>query len=101
MRRAMSSPSIEFTRRDSTARDTTSHLPLRWLVQRGIVVIPKSARRAHLEEHFAIFDFKLTDAELDAITSLGRGQRLVNPGWAPTSPPVLTFAGAVCYRHPY
>jgi 2,5-diketo-D-gluconate reductase B len=62
---------------------TPVQVTLRWLVQQGIAAIPKAARRDHLEENFGIFDFELTDAELDAITSLGRRQRLVDPGWAP------------------
>jgi len=62
---------------------TPIQVTLRWLVKRGIVAIPKSARHEHLAENYRIFDFELTDAELDAITSLGRRQRLVDPGWAP------------------
>ena len=62
---------------------TPIQVALRWLVQRGVVVIPKSARRPHLEENFQIFDFELTDDELDRIAALGRGERFVDPGWAP------------------
>lgn len=53
-------------------------------MQRGVGAIPKSARRAHLEENFDIFDFELADDELARIAALGRGARFVDPGWAPT-----------------
>jgi hypothetical protein len=56
---------------------------LRWLVQRGIAAIPKAGRREHLEENVGIFDFELTDDELERVSALGRGERLVDPGWAP------------------
>ena len=42
---------------------------LRWLIQRGVVVIPKSARRERLEENINVFDFTLSDA-LDTGSSL-------------------------------
>lgn len=62
---------------------TAAQVALRWLVQRGIVAIPKSARRDHLEENFRIFDFELREQELHAIAALDRGNRYVDPGWAP------------------
>jgi len=42
---------------------------LRWATQhRNVVVIPKSADPTHLEQNLEIFDFKLTSAEVDALT---------------------------------
>lgn len=43
---------------------------LRWLNQRGVVVIPKSVRVDRIRENFNIFDFRLTDAEMTAISAL-------------------------------
>ena len=43
---------------------------LRWLNQRGVVVIPKSIRADRIRENFNIFDFRLSDAEMRAITAL-------------------------------
>ncbi len=43
---------------------------LRWLTQRGVVVIPKSVRRERIVENFNIFDFELSPEDMDAIISL-------------------------------
>jgi 2,5-diketo-D-gluconate reductase A len=43
---------------------------LRWLLQRGVVAIPKSVRKERMEENFAVFDFTLDDAEMGAIAAL-------------------------------
>jgi 2,5-diketo-D-gluconate reductase A len=43
---------------------------LRWLTQRGIVVIPKSVRKERIIENFNIFDFELSPEDMDAIASL-------------------------------
>lgn len=49
---------------------------LRWHVQLGHVVIPKSNRRERMAENLDIFDFELNDGELATITMLDRGGRL-------------------------
>jgi len=43
---------------------------LRWLTQRGIVVIPKSVRKERMIENFDVFDFELRREDMDAIVSL-------------------------------
>lgn len=43
---------------------------LRWLVQRSIVVIPKSVRRDRMAENLDVFDFELTDAEMARIAAM-------------------------------
>jgi len=43
---------------------------LRWLIQRGIVVIPKSVRRERMAENFDVFSFELDEDEMKAIRSL-------------------------------
>ena len=47
---------------------------LRWLNQRGVVVIPKSVRRERMAENLDIFGFALTDAEMQAIAALDTGR---------------------------
>lgn len=54
---------------------TTAQVTLRWHLQRGDIVFPKSVRRSHLEENFAIFDFELSDDDIAAITALNRDER--------------------------
>jgi diketogulonate reductase-like aldo/keto reductase len=43
---------------------------LRWLTQRGIIVIPKSVRRERMEENFNIFDFALSEEDMNKIKEL-------------------------------
>ena len=46
---------------------------LRWHLQRGFVVFPKSVRRERLEENLDVFDFELTDTEVQAIDGIDPG----------------------------
>jgi 2,5-diketo-D-gluconate reductase A len=58
---------------DSVGR-TSAQVLLRWCVQRGIPVLPKSTHRERIEQNAAIFDFELTDeqmARLDGLDSTG------------------------------
>jgi 2,5-diketo-D-gluconate reductase B len=65
-------------------RKTAAQVSLRYLVQQGIVVIPRTSRIERLEENFALFDFELTDAEMREIHALsGRGGRIVDWTWSP------------------
>jgi len=43
---------------------------LRWLIQRGIVAIPKSTRKERMAENFNIFDFQLDPHDMEAIMTL-------------------------------
>ena len=58
---------------------------LRWhLQQPNVSAIPKAAGDDHIRSNFDIFDFELTEREMDAITALRRPDgRIVNPGMAP------------------
>lgn len=47
---------------------------LRWLIQRGIVAIPKSVRKERMDQNFAIFDFELSAQDIEAIAGLDMGQ---------------------------
>jgi 2,5-diketo-D-gluconate reductase A len=49
---------------------------LRWLTQRGVVVIPKSVRKERIVENFNIFDFELSAEDMAAIISLDTKQSL-------------------------
>jgi 2,5-diketo-D-gluconate reductase A len=52
-----------------------AQVTLRWHIQRGDVVFPKSVTRSRIEENFAIFDFELDEADMTAISALDRGER--------------------------
>ena len=49
---------------------------LRWHVQQGRQVIPKSVTPARIAENFDVFGFELTDDELERIAGLDRGERI-------------------------
>ncbi len=49
---------------------SVAQIILRWLIQRGIVVIPKSVRKERMAENFNIFDFELNDDDTEKIKSL-------------------------------
>jgi 2,5-diketo-D-gluconate reductase A len=54
---------------------TPSQVTLRWHVQRGDIVFPKSVTRSRVEENFAIFDFELSVEDMREITALNRDER--------------------------
>jgi 2,5-diketo-D-gluconate reductase B len=63
---------------------TASQVCLRWLIQQGIVVIPRTSRVERLKENFDIFDFELSDAEMREIRGLAHGSgRIVDWTWSP------------------
>ncbi|MEV4199521.1 aldo/keto reductase [Micromonospora globbae] len=53
---------------------TPAQVVLRWHVQRGDIIFPKSTTPSRIEENFQIFDFELDDAAMERITSLDRGE---------------------------
>ncbi len=52
---------------------TAAQVVLRWNVQRGVAVIPKSVKRERMEQNFNIWDFELTSEEMAAIAPLDIG----------------------------
>ncbi|ARC57738.1 putative oxidoreductase [Frondihabitans sp. 762G35] len=54
---------------------STAQVTLRWHVQRGDIVFPKSVTEARVRENFDIFDFELTDADIAAISGLNKDER--------------------------
>ncbi len=61
------------TRRSRSS--TESQVALRWHVERGDVVFPKSMHVERMVENFAIFDFELSDEDMTDITTLDKGHR--------------------------
>ena len=54
---------------------TTAQVTLRWHIQRGDIVFPKSVTRRRVEENFRLFDFELTTEDMAAIAELNRDER--------------------------
>ena len=57
-------------------KKTVAQVILRWLTQRGVVVIPKSVRKERMIENFDIFDFELNPENMKAIASLDTNRSL-------------------------
>ena len=55
---------------------TLAQTALRFLIQRGVIIIPKSTHKERMQENISIFDFELTDAEMDRIATLDLGHSL-------------------------
>lgn len=73
--------------RDAASRHgrTPGQVVLRWHVQQdGVVAIPRTTRPERLKENIAIFDFALSDAEMEAISGLaGKSARICDYGFSP------------------
>lgn len=52
------------------------HIALRWLIQRGVAVIPKSVTPKRIQENIKVFDFELRPEELEIIEGLNQNRRL-------------------------
>ena len=63
----------------ATHNKTVAQIVLRWLVQRNIVPLVKSANPARMRENLDIFDFALTDAEMQQIAALDTGRTAFTP----------------------
>lgn len=53
---------------------TVAQVILRWNIQRGVVVIPKSTKKERMKENFAIWDFFLTEEDMQSIRQLDTGR---------------------------
>lgn len=55
---------------------TPAQIILRWHIQAGYVVIPGSTNPQHIAENFDVFDFSLTDEDMELMRGLNKGRRL-------------------------
>ena len=63
---------------------SSAQVSLRYLVQQGIVPIPRSANPQHMADNLAVFDFSLSDAEMAELSALSSAnKRIVSPPHAP------------------
>lgn len=59
----------------ATAHEKTpAQVILRWHIQRGTIIFPKSVRKERLQENFELFDFELSNDEMAAISALDKGE---------------------------
>ncbi|HDR51458.1 MAG TPA: aldo/keto reductase, partial [Mariniphaga anaerophila] len=49
---------------------TNAQVSLRWHYQRGIVTIPRTSQKAHMQENLNIFDFELSEPDMKTISKL-------------------------------
>lgn len=66
---------------------------LRFLIQRGVVVIPKSTHKERMEQNLDVFDFSLSADDMDAIGKLDKGESLFFSHYAPETVRFLTSLG--------
>ncbi|MDG1892954.1 MAG: aldo/keto reductase [Verrucomicrobiota bacterium] len=58
---------------------TPAQIVLRWGIQRGVSIVPKTSNPERLQENIALFDFQLSDSEMEAINSLDCHRRFNDP----------------------
>lgn len=55
---------------------TVAQVALRWLIQRGVIIIPKSTHIERMQQNFDIFDFQLSPEDMASIATLDAGKSL-------------------------
>ncbi|XP_061624116.1 aldo-keto reductase family 1 member A1-A [Phyllopteryx taeniolatus] len=58
---------------------TPAQIILRWHIQRGVVCIPKSVTTSRIHQNLQVFDFSLSEDDMQLIAALNRGQRFIAP----------------------
>ena len=69
----LTDPAIEAIARE--VEKSPAQVVLRWHIQRGDIIFPKSKTRARVEENAAIFDFELDESAMATINSLDKGEK--------------------------
>ena len=64
-----------FTKLAKKYKKTNVQIILRWHIQKGIIVFPKSSNPKHIKENSEIFDFQLTEDEMAEINKMGKKKR--------------------------
>ena len=72
---------------------TAAQVNLRFLIQTGVVVIPKSIHRERMEENFNLFDFSLTEGEMHRLEALDLGHSQFIDHYAPEVAQMFVDAG--------
>ena len=69
---------------------TSAQAALRFLLQSGVVVIPKSTHRDRMEQNFNVFDFRLDESDMAAISALDEGESLFFSHYDPATVEMIT-----------
>ena len=69
---------------------TAAQAALRFLVQQGVIVIPKSTHRSRMKENFDIFDFSLSSEDMQALAALDTGKSLFLDHYEPSTVEMLS-----------
>ena len=56
---------------------SAAQILIRYQIERGVIVIPKSKNRTHIEENFNVFDFKLSPEDINDISSMNNNTKFV------------------------
>ena len=72
---------------------TAAQVNLRFLIQSGVVVIPKSTHKERMEENFDLFDFSLTEEEMKRLEEMDLGRSLFIDHYAPEVAEMFVNAG--------
>ena len=59
---------------------TSAQIVLRWAVQRGTAIIPKTTKVERLQENIGLFDFNLSNEDMKSISGLNKNKRFNDPG---------------------
>lgn len=62
---------------------TPAQVAIRWVLQQGIIVIPKSVHRERILENAQVFDFEISAADMAALDGLNDNYSVVSADWAP------------------
>jgi 2,5-diketo-D-gluconate reductase A len=76
----------EIGRIAATHGKTTAQVTLRWHIQRGHIIFPKSMHRERMQENLEIFDFELSAEEMATLDGLDKGE----PGRTGPNPDTMT-----------
>ncbi|MFP4111411.1 MAG: aldo/keto reductase [Candidatus Woesearchaeota archaeon] len=58
-----------------------AQVTLKWLMQKGMIVIPKASSFEHMKENYEITDFELSEEDMSRLDNLSENKRKVTPGW--------------------
>ncbi len=72
---------------------SVAQVALRFLIQRGVIVIPKSTHKERMIQNMDVFDFSLSDNDMDIITGLDKAESLFFSHYDPATVTFLTSLG--------